>query len=1053
MAVQVRQPIQISMDDCGHLSNAMTGLSDKRLVQDGFDVKSDAGPQRTRLAVLFADLSDSTRLSQSLDPEEYLDIINAVRAIWRDVAERTGGLMVRSQGDGTLMVFGYPVVAEDDAVRAVEAALQIQERVSQLQFPGLPEEMTPLATHSGVHAGIVLVAPGDMERGNLDLTGEIVNRAAHLSAAAGRGQVLVSLPALGPYANFFDAAAASAHQCARAGTPDICVVQQRNRLSRRYESMSRRGLTPLIARDKALSKLLQYMRSGRASERAQCMMVVGPAGMGKTRLIEESLRHFQPSTVLVLRGGCESYLGARILQPFMQMVAYCLAALALPGDAGMPTFGHDGGQRLRARLERADASWARGEINQVGEALAELVAIFGELSQLQPVVMMIEDWQWADDASLRLLHMLMHASCGPTIVLASRPTHSDGMPRTHTAAIELEPLSLDEAYQAMARWVPQVDPFLAERIYGYSGGNPLLIEELCHSASIHSLSRLVDGRASNDGWLQNLIAARLTVLSPTALETLQICAAVGRETPRWLLQAVLGDAPGREDIGSLQNADLLYTAAGDNVLRFKHILTQKAVYQQIGLTRRKALHARVLDILLSSGRRDQSMVSAQTLAYQSQAAGRWQDAASFAEAAGDLALQAHALDRAREQYSTALEALERQAGLSGEYAQRWCGLAAKMAMASVFDPLSLGCDVSKFEKALALARQSGEQQQIVRALYWLAYMCYSIGQARRAQSLSREARALTDDGASPWLAAQLDALHGKILCATCHYDEAFIHIDKAVSAMHRQARTRESLALGAAYVLACRGGAEADRGQFAAARTCFEQSLELLEDSVHPLGNSVRNWVAVGHNWQGNWTEALRVASDSVRIAENTRALLLLSAARCSQAYATWAPEALPQAGQQLTQAMHWADQRGGRLNAAIYHGWLAAIAATYNCPDDVRHHAAVALARARAGERMGEAVACRSLAWMYAQAGREGAALRWLQRAGEAARRRQSIREERLNDLLHGQLALWNGRTTEALSALDRAAHGFDRLGMQWHCAVVERMIHQRDVPRVILN
>ncbi|MEI6723669.1 MAG: adenylate/guanylate cyclase domain-containing protein, partial [Betaproteobacteria bacterium] len=174
---------------------------------------SDSGPAtdasvRQRLTLLFTDLSGATSLARAIEPEEYAEILDQIREVWRVVSERYGGHIVRTQGDGALILFGFPQVAEDDGRRAVEAALDIHAEVGRLVFEDLPGTFAPLTMHSGVHAGIVLISPGDMERGRFDLAGDVANTAANICHWTPAGQVIASVEALGPHANFFELDAA-----------------------------------------------------------------------------------------------------------------------------------------------------------------------------------------------------------------------------------------------------------------------------------------------------------------------------------------------------------------------------------------------------------------------------------------------------------------------------------------------------------------------------------------------------------------------------------------------------------------------------------------------------------------------------------------------------------------------------------------------------------------------------------------------------------------------------------------------------------------------------
>ena len=151
-----------------------------------------------------ADLVGSTVLGREMKSELFSELLVRLRGIWHQSVARHGGRVIRTQGDGVLAVFGYPRSGEDDGRRAAEAALDIQEAVGKLRQDGLPSALMPLRMHSGIHAGTLLLAEGDIECGRFDLIGDVVNTAAHMSQQAAPGQILVSLDALGPHANFFE---------------------------------------------------------------------------------------------------------------------------------------------------------------------------------------------------------------------------------------------------------------------------------------------------------------------------------------------------------------------------------------------------------------------------------------------------------------------------------------------------------------------------------------------------------------------------------------------------------------------------------------------------------------------------------------------------------------------------------------------------------------------------------------------------------------------------------------------------------------------------------
>lgn len=1030
-----------------------SGASEHRAATSA-PVMSVGSSSRQRITLLFTDLSNSTGLARALEPEEYDEVLEKIRGVWHVVAERYGGLVVRTQGDGALILFGIPQLAEDDGRRAVEAALDIHEEVGGLEFNNLPGGVAPLRMHSGVHAGTLLVSPGDIERGRFDLKGDVANTAANFSHVAKGGQIIASVEALGPHANFFELDDGPIGAASDPRSPDTKIILRRSGVLRRYDATARRGLTSLVGRDPFVTRIQQFLSAedGTAMQR-RCMVLVGSAGMGKTRLLEQIVLRPASHAMVALRGGCESYLGAEALQPFSQMVR---SFFGVPNRRRMADLGAGVIAALRPWQERlgpasqsllslvATDSEIDSKRMTTGGIVGDLMAFFTALAAEQPVLLVIDDWQWADDASRQLLGTLLDASIGPKIVLASRPSDFSKVVIQGAPHLYLTPLAESETRQAIRHWLPSADPFLCAQIYDYSGGTPLFIEELCHSASVGALARAIEDRGAARNWLAGLAATRLARLPQDLADLVRAAAVIGNEVHLWLLEIAFGRAPTPESLAALERSDFLYSTNAAGILRFKHGVTRDAVYQSIGLRERTALHERVLGALLSradDGVRDDYI---EALAYHSRGAGQWDEAAGFAERAGDRATGVFALDRARVHYELAMEALDRIVQRTPEQALRWCKLSNKLGMTCVFDPLTLANNPSVFERAVELAESLGDANVLSRAKYWLAYICYGLGRFRESLRHTRSALALAQQAGDQRLVVQIEATLGQVLAATCDYAQAIELIDVAVDAKRQRSRPRGGLAIGSAYALACKGGILADQGDFPAAHACFDEAIDLLAGSTHPVGNSVRNWIAVAYNWQGNWNEAKRIAADSLRIAENTRALLLLSAARSAGGYAAWAADGNAAGLEQLGEAMRWMDERQGHFYASIYFGWLAAACVAEGRTELARSHAAKVLQRARRGEHLGKAVACRSLAWTAATAGNEVLAARWMRRAEVTAARRRSPREAALNQWMRGQIRIAVGRGAEAEPLFAEAIAGFERMAMTWHAQRARRQLEE---------
>lgn len=1005
--------------------------------------------ERHRLVLLFTDLSSSSVIGESIEAEVYAALLQQLRRIWHAVSERHGGRVVRVQGDGALITWGYPDVAEDDGRRAVEAALDIHAAVEQLAPPDVPGRFLPLAVHSGVHVGTVVIAPGDLERGHFDLVGDAVNAAARLGALAQRSELLVSKEALGPYVQFFECQPFEAREIAgRATLLRVARVHGRSSALRRFDPPVQRSRKPFTGRAAVLGALHTHLTATPRKTSAEPIVIVGDAGIGKTRVLEEMALFLEADGTAVLWGRCENQLGGEVLQPFAQMLRDLLHTLAA-NRAGVTAAATASGaqftdairgmERWIAPLQPAFAPEASSAVAaNPADLIGALLAFLGELaSRTEGLVLLLDDWHWADDASRQLLEALLRQHPSIEAVVARRPVDDDPPSGSVDGArIELLPFSEVESVEIVRRCLPGADPFVAADIHAYAGGVPLYIEELCHHVAADGAWRLPDGRRPMQTWIASLVAARLSRLAPALARVVRISAVIGNVVPLALLQSVSGSAAGELQITELAHADFVYPDVRAGMLRFKHGITRDAVYESIGRPERIHLHERIVETLVALASNADGEEAVEALAHHCRAAGQWERSVDFAERAGDRAMAASAPDRARASYLAGMEALDQLPAPGRAQRLRWCRLCNKLGMASIFDPLALRGDLTPFECAVVLARELEDTDAQARAWYWLAYGCYGAGRFREGVRHARQALALAQSAGEPRLCAQIEATLGQMLAATCSYGESIAIIDAALSSKRRSSRTGGGVAIGSAYTLACKGSVLADRGSFAAAHVCFEEAIELLGESTHPVGNSVRNWIAVACVWQGLWPQAARIGAESARIAEHTRALLLLSVVRSVSGYAAWAEHGDAGGLAQLREAVGWMESRAGAFFTSLQYGWLVEASIANGNTAEARRHAARLFQRAAQGERIGEAVGCRALAVAAAEAGDATTARRWMARAGRSARQRGSAREAALNLAADARIATLQGDAAGALAARERAVSALRALGMHWHAA-----------------
>lgn len=983
------------------------------MTHPGSSSLEDASPGLRRfVTLLFSDLSDSTKLSSVMEAEDYAELLTKWRVLCKEIVPQHGGSVVRMQGDGMLALFGHPVAAEDDGRRATEAALQLHAGMKALV---LNRRGHAVSVHSGVHAGLVLVSEGDIERGRFELAGETPNIASRLASHALADQILVSEESLGPLKHFFlTSDALSLPIRGRARSLKAYDVRGVASIRNRFEARALRGLCPLIGRNGALRSLAGSLDRARSGE-AQRVVLVGAAGVGKSRLLDELLRSEKASFFDVHKGYCESYLQAEPLQPFAQ-IARALAADGIVGSA---------------LIAKCDAV-SRGVVAAARE-------LFAALASAQPQLLVIDDWQWADEASQQMLDAVASLD-GPVCVVVASRVQPDWSTPGWSDIVVLEPLEHAEAVALVRHLRPDVDPFVVAEIHRYAGGNPLFLEELCHVTDAHDLR--VAGRSAPGGaaWLHGLIESRVQRLPAVVADLVRVASVIGNVVPQWLMTTLTGHASSSESLQRLAAEDLLYGDSHQR-LRFKHGITRDVVYESVGLYERRALHRRIAQALESHSETDPDDSLLESLAYHHAGGASWQQAAVFAERAGDKAMDVCSLDRARTQYSAALHALDSSSALDRERQVRWSAIAQKLGSACVFDPLALTDGVRVFERAVELAAASSDLHAQARAEYWLGYVCYAKGSSRSAIAHGEAALALATTTDDAKLVIQVRATLGQALLSACRYDEALVLLDEALDGKRRGARPGSGVAVGSAYALACKGYLLGDRGRFDSADSCFAEALQLLGDVRHQVTASVHHWLSVVLLWRGEWDEAMRSAERAIDIADHvkSRQQLAMGKALAARARSMLAPNGSALA--EIRESTAWIEARRGGLALSLNHAWLVEGFLDRDDVVSVRHHAAKLFARARADDRIGEALGCRALALAAAAAGDFARAERYLRQAGANAERRGSLHERASNALCAARVKLQRGQRGEAARLIEEARDGFEAMKMGWHLGQVAGM------------
>ncbi len=946
--------------------------------------------QRHNLVLLFTDLSDSTRIAARLEPEQYAELLQQLRGLLTTIVSRHGGEIARIDGDGALCIFGYPVAHEDAGRRATEAALDLHAATTELAA-SLGGEQGSITLHSGIHAGVVLLRSGDLVRGRYEMLGDATNVAARLCDAAGADGILVSDATLGGDRHFFSVA--PQRRIALAGHGETLAawpVTGREDLPHRFAAREKRGLTPFVGREEERAKFREWLQDEVAA--SPLLLIHGPAGIGKSRLLSLLEHDAAQAGWQVAMGYCESYLGARPLQPFHQIAA----TLALAGSAAL-----------------------------------ELTQAISEVSMRARLILFVDDWQWADDASRGLLADIcdQREAGSLRIVLLSRQAELEPELETNSTAIALPPLSHHATSRTISNLLPASDPFSVERIVAAAGGSPLLIEELCHAYASGAGDLNTDPRGA---WFDLAVQARFARLGRSDAELLHKAAVIGHFVPTWLLADLNHGPIAGATLERLESADFLFADDHGDVLRFKHGLTRDAVYAGIGLKQRTALHAAVLAVI---ERRAEMAGEAQlldALAYHSWAAAKPELALAYAIKAGNAALATGALDRAQGHYRVAFELIEQ--GRTTRSDDQLRHVIKMYGRSCVSDP---GREhVPLLERMLILAEASGDNEAITLATYWIGAHYYGLGEPLRSLAQLERAYSLVRDRGSESFIAQVEANLGQSNAIACRYDRAIGFMDRSIEKKYK-VWSPDQPSSSLAYCLSARALILADMGRFDESAKCFEAAQLTGAGTELRTFPSIETQRALAAAFRGDFESALERAIPAEEAARKSRSRTLVFAARAIANHARWRLTGKRSALDILVEVTLTLLANDQQQRLSFMLGWIAEAMAELRQDAATRLFAKQTFKATFKGDRLGEAGAARALAALAARSGGQKGFQYYLAMADRAAERRNSVREKALNRICEANCLHWSGDSTAARSLAECAANQCTTLDLHhWQLA-----------------
>jgi DNA-binding SARP family transcriptional activator/tetratricopeptide (TPR) repeat protein len=541
---------------------------------------------RRTVSILFCDLVESTRLARELDPEAYRALMTRYLDAVRRPIEAHGGTVEKFIGDAVMAVFGAPELHEDDALRAVRAAVEARDAVAELADVAEAEWDVRLAVRVAVNSGEVVVV--SMPGKDLHVTGAAVSVASHIEEQAQPGDVL-----LGEETHRILAHAVRAEPIELA---EDLLAWRLEDLSSDVPQLIRRDDAPLVGRQKELRRLLAAFDAARAERRCRVVTVVGEAGIGKTRLARELVASVQDDAQLLV-GRCVSYGEGATYLPLAEIVRQ---AAPEPTAAGIATLlaGEEDGEQIAQRVAEL-TGLAEGPAAP-GEAFWAVRRFVEALARERPVLLALDDVHWAEPTLLDLVEYLGEWAEGPILILClarrdlleARPAW--GGPTSTGFVVELEPLPAHESAELLAKLADEPLPEeTLERIVEQSGGNPLFAEQLL--ALVQEAPDVDVGAAPPS--VEALIASRLDRLDVRELETIRRASVVGRRFTRAELEDLAVGEPVEPHLRELEQRRLVRPTPDGNFYRFHHVLVRDVAYRGIPKAGRADLHERAAESL------------------------------------------------------------------------------------------------------------------------------------------------------------------------------------------------------------------------------------------------------------------------------------------------------------------------------------------------------------------------------------------------------------------------------------------------------------------------
>lgn len=882
---------------------ALTVLRQKLIELERRQAEEKGREQRKMVTVMVADISGFTALSETMDDEEVAELTNLVWARIDLIIQAHGGHIDKHMGDNVVALWGVLTAREDDSEQAVRAALRIQQ-----ELPGLSLDH-PFQMHIALHSGPVLLGEVGTTR-EFTAVGRAMQVASLLETEARPGEVVISQDTLRLVRGLFDVELRSELPVFGYERPLLVYRVLRPRpYAFRPHTRGVEGIeTRMIGRESEFGALQNALQDMLLDRKSRALMVVGEAGIGKSRLLYEFEAWLAPRSrqFWVVQSRATERM---ISVPYNLLRAAIALRLNIPDDAPL--------ELARQRMERAIQSLLpedpaalekahfighlfgldfsstpelSGILTDPGQirdrARYYLAQVIASIAARQPVILLLEDLHWADEASLDLLAYLMREVRALPVLLVSvaRPDLLERLPDwwqrlPGQQRLDLKPLD-ETASLSLLREILQkaasIPASLEKLVISAAEGNPFYVEELIKmlidervisTGEIWTVDESRLGQARVPATLAGILQARMDGLPETERVVLQAASALGRAFWDGAVAALTGFDPDVvfAALDSLEARELVYprqhsTFGGQREYVFKHALLRQAVYESVSKRQRRGYHLTAAEWLAKQGGERASEYAA-LVAGHFEAAEDWNRAALWHGQAGRQAYEAYESSAAAAHYQKALQ-FSRQANIPEAERLDWHEFLGKSLFAlarydealSVYQEMRAIADAAasvdgwarawyniayvhdhvgnntlsleSAENALRLADKGAKPELLIRAVYGKGWALYRLGDANSAIHLGqlalRLARSLESQVASQREMAQACQLLGAAYELHGELEKSAQYEQRALD-LYRNLRDRR----GEAAMLNNQGVGAFVRGDYQTAITCYEQALRV----------------------------------------------------------------------------------------------------------------------------------------------------------------------------------------------------------------------------------